>query len=464
MSDDTEIPLKDTVMDDTGAAPPEKTWSVGTLTYTFAGIVAIFALLLVGDFIWSLRERSVGMITRIMLKQFGASDFLNGLIIVSIPTAIGMVLGPVISYRSDRYRSKWGRRIPFLLVTTPIAVAGMVGMAFSPMLGQWVGEHIFGVKNTILFSLAFFWVIFEFGAIAGNAVFSALINDVVPHEFLGRFYGLFRIMSLAAGIIFNYWFLGKCETHYMMLFLGLGLIYGVGFMLMCLKVKEGNYPPPPIPKEGERGFVPAVKTYFRESYSNPYYLLMFVFFMVAGFVFAPVNTFCVFYAQQLNVTMDSYGKFIAYSYIVSFILSYFLGALADRFHPLRCGLVVMALYVISSLWSGYYIADEKTFAIAVIVHCVVSGAYFTITASLPLRLYPKSRFAQFSSAGGIIAALGNMALVPSIGKFFDWYGYDYRWLFYFGAILAGLTIVVGLWLYRRFSTFGGVRSYVAPEG
>ncbi len=442
--------------------PGPKTWSVGTLTYTFSGIVAIFVLLLVGDFIWSLRERSVGMIARILFKQFGAPDWLNGVIVVSIPTAIGMLLGPVISYRSDRYRSRWGRRIPFLLITTPIVVAGMLGMAFSPMIGEYLGEHVFGAKNSILLTLAVFWVIFEFGAIAGNAIFSALINDVVPHEFLGRFYGLFRIMSLAAGIIFNYWFLGKCEEHYMWLFIGLGAIYGVGFMLMCLKVREGDYPPPPMPREGEGGFIPAVKTYFRESYSNSYYLLLFLFFMSANFAFAAINTYCIFYSKQLNVSLDTYGKFIAYSYMISFVVAYFLGWLADRFHPLRCGLITMAVYGVSMLLSGYIIDGEFTFGIAVVVHCVVSGAYFTLAASLPLRLYPRSRFAQFASAGGLIASVGSMVVVPLMGAFVNWHG-DYRWLFYLNAILSFVTVAIGLVVYKRFNQFGGVRSYVAPE-
>ena len=440
----------------------KKIWSNGTLTYTLTGLVVLFVFLLVGDFTWALRERSAGMIARIMLKKFGASDFLNGLIVVSIPTVIGLFLGPIISYKSDRHRGRWGRRIPFLALTTPIAVAGLAGMAFSPLIGQWLGEHFFGREHAILLSIAVFWILFEFGAIAANSIFSALINDVVPQELLGRFYGLFRIVSLAAGIIFNYWFLGKCETHYTMLFLGVGIIYGIGFTLLCLKVREGEYPDPPMPEDGRKGILGAAASYFRESFGHRYYVLVFIFLMVAGFVFMPVNIYCVFYAKQLNVTMDSYGKFIAYSYVISFALSYTLGVLADKFHPLRCGLVIMCIYAATSFLSGFCITDELTFATAVILHCVISGSYFTLTASLPLRLYPKSRFAQFSSAGGILVALGNMSIVPLVGKFFDWYGYDYRWLFYFGGIFAVTTVLLGLWLYRYFKQYGGVSNYTAP--
>ena len=37
---------------------------------------------------------------------------------------------------SDRHRGRWGRRIPFLLIPTPIIVLSVVGLAFSPLLGR----------------------------------------------------------------------------------------------------------------------------------------------------------------------------------------------------------------------------------------------------------------------------------------------------------------------------------------
>ena len=55
-----------------------------------------------------------------------------------------------------------------------------------------------------------------------------------------------------------------------------------------------------------------------------------------------------------------------------------------------------------------------------------------------------------------------MLMVPLIGKFFDWHGYDYRWLFYFGGIFAVTTVLLGLWLYRYFKQYGGVSNYTAP--
>ena len=76
----------------------------GTLTYTLGGIVVLFCWLLWGDFAWSLKERSVVPMAQLFLRNFGASDTLNALLIGTVPSLIAAVLQPIVSYRSDRHR------------------------------------------------------------------------------------------------------------------------------------------------------------------------------------------------------------------------------------------------------------------------------------------------------------------------------------------------------------------------
>jgi len=42
--------------------------------------------------------------------------------LTTIPYAMNMVMTPIVSFSSDRYRSRWGRRIPFLIWPTPFIV------------------------------------------------------------------------------------------------------------------------------------------------------------------------------------------------------------------------------------------------------------------------------------------------------------------------------------------------------
>ena len=113
------------------AVPPiGKIWTVGTLVYTLGGLCILFFWLLLGDFALSLRDRSVGPAVQLFLKREGASDTVMAILLSSIPPLLGMIIGPIVSYRSDRLRSRWGRRIPFLIIPTPIAAVAMVGIAF----------------------------------------------------------------------------------------------------------------------------------------------------------------------------------------------------------------------------------------------------------------------------------------------------------------------------------------------
>lgn len=445
-----------------------KTWTVGTLTYTSGGIITLFLWLLWGDFAWSMRDRSVGPMAQWYLNDIGVPNLLFGLLMSSFPGLVALFLGPVISVKSDRHRGKWGRRIPFLLVTTPIAAFGMIGLAFTPVMAHWL--HGLGIiDNELVVSLlcfGLFWAAFEFATIAGQSVFGGLINDVVPKEFLGRFYGLFRAVSLIDGIIFNYLIVGHTPDHFTLILATIGVFYGTAFMWVCFKVKEGDYPPPP-PKESTSGklfggFTSGAKMYFRECFTNPYYLWLFLMIMASSVSFIPVNIFAIPYARSLDLSMDVYGKFLALTYLVSLVLAWPLGWAADRFHPLRVTIAALIGYVLVSSFGFFFATSPDTFLVAWVLHGVLSGTYYTSAASIGQRLYPHDKFAQFASAASIFSAPANMAVAPLIGCVVDWSGLDYRWTFGAGCLLAAGSLFAAWHVHRHFMLLGGPKNYVAP--
>lgn len=89
----------------------------------------------------------------------------------------------------------------------------------------------------------------------------------------------------------------------------------------------------------------SVATYFRQSFSIPYYRWVIVGLVFSYLAAAPFNIFSIFYAKSLNMDMHEYGLLITLTYAVSLVMSYFLGMLADRFHPLRTSLVAQILYL-----------------------------------------------------------------------------------------------------------------------
>ncbi len=472
--------------------PPEPVggnlFTVGTLVYTASGLVLLFVWLLWGDFALSMRDRSVGPLTEKFLLANGANNTLKQLLTSTIPTVIALILSPIVSYKSDRMRSRWGRRIPFLIYPTPVAGLAMIGIAFSPQMGVALykmmgntpaaGQTLqLAAANYTIGIFTVLWIVFEVAVIVSGAVFGGLINDVVPRSVLGRFFGFFRAISLYDGILFNAILFKHAAEHFTLMFALVGVLFGGGFLLMCLKVKEGQYPPPP-PYEvntvvAGRGFlawlvafitrfVAATVTYFRECFAEPYYLLLFAMFTFGALTFRPINDFTIRYASQLNMADSDYGCLVAVSYLVSLTIAFPLGMFVDRIHALRMAMLSLVLYVVTALYGSLYVHDAFTFGVALVAHTILSGTFFTCSASLGQALYPRSKFSQYASAGGIVTSIIVLFYGPSIGFVLDRTNNNYHLTFWAGLILSSITLLLTIAVYFKFKQNGGTQGYLAP--
>ncbi len=442
-------------------------WRTGTLVYTSSGLFILFAWLLLGDFSWSMRDRSVSPMAQWYLSQLGVSNFLFALMTGSIPALLGITIAPVVSVLSDRHRGPRGRRVPFLLITTPFAAGAMIGLGLTPLLARAAAGWFPQLDATAAALLGFClsWTIFEIATIAGGAVFGGLLNDVVPPGLIGRFHGLFRAVSLIDGIIFNYWLMGHTPGYFTPILVGLGLFYGVSFMLVCLKIREGGYPPAGKTSqecEARRNPLAGIGSYLRSCFSKPYYVLVFLMMTMAALAFLPMNTFSIRYASHLHIGMDAYGKVVALTYLVSLLLAYPLGWLADVFHPLRVGAVTLCLYAGVMLWTATRASTGDSFLLALLLHGVCSGCYFTCSASLGNRLYPASHFARFASAAGIPISLSALFFPVAMGALIDWRGGAYHWVFPVAGGVALCALGLTLAVYRQFLSLGGIKHYSAP--
>lgn len=184
---------------------------------------------------------------------------------------------------------------------------------------------------------------------------------------------------------------------------------------------------------------------------------------IAALVFMPVNIFMIPYAGSLGMGMDYYGKCMALTFTISLVLAYPLGWLCDIFHPLRVSMVCLLGYAAVTAWGALNARDPHTFAVALVLHGVLSGCYYTASASLGQRLYPHFRFAQFASAAGIVGSFGGMAIGPVVGGVIDLTGNAYHHTFTIGCVVAVLALLLSFAVHTQFMRLGGPKGYVAPE-
>jgi MFS family permease len=449
------------------AVAAKRTWRVGTLIYSSGSLATLYGWLLWGDFSWQLKDRT-GPIVQVMLGKFKATDFLTALFMISLPAIVTMTIGPLVGYWSDNHRGKMGRRIPFLLVTTPIAGMALMGVGCGPVIGKWLHNHLGWPSDwlnpTVLAVMAVFWIAFEIATVTANTVFAGLINDVVPRELIGRFYGLFRIISLGVGILLFYYVMGYSKEHFLVILVALGAIYTVGFTLMCLKVKEGDYPPPmPRTKRGLGSLLSTIRTLARNCFAHPYYLKVFAFMALAVTSFIPINLYMVFAAEHFGLSLDSYGKYMALIFALSLVVAYPLGWMADRFHATRVGLGCLALYAVATGAGFFLVRGPGSFAFMLVAHGVLSVCYNTGVSALGQMLFPRDKFAQYAAAAAFMASLASVLASPLVGLLLDWLHRDYRYTFGLSCLLSTLALWLGLVMYRRFLAFGGPNHYIAPE-
>lgn len=268
---------------DSPAASADPRMTVGTLTYTKAGLFGVFSWLLWASLCFQLFENSGGPEDTLGLylqHNYHVSNVQINVLFNLIPQLMGVIMTPIISFKSDRTRSRWGRRIPYIAFAVPFLCAFSVLVGFSDdflrffkaTLGpeSWISP--FTAAMVVIGALT---VGFTFFNEFVGTVYWYLFADVVPRAFLGRYMALFRTVGVAAGLITNLLIRPYQLTHLKAVHSGVALLYFIGFGLLCWRVKEGEYPPvidvtrnTPVWQQG--------RIYFRECFTHRVYVLFYL--------------------------------------------------------------------------------------------------------------------------------------------------------------------------------------------
>jgi len=189
-----------------------------------AGLVALCAWLLAGDFIFIIINQIEPLVLPIVLKRHGATDQQIALLLSSIPAMIGLIVNPIVSYRSDRTRSRWGRRIPYLAVATPLVTLFLALTPFAPDIAR----HTTG---SVVLTFGLLIGLYQLFQSVVGAVYFYLLRDVVPMKVMGRFLSVMRIFSALGMFVLNYWLIGLAETHAKEIFVGVALLN----LIICVR-------------------------------------------------------------------------------------------------------------------------------------------------------------------------------------------------------------------------------------
>ena len=312
---------------------PAQTWDCGTLVYTKTGLITLFVFLLWGSFSFNLMMMVVPSILPLKLMSLGASNTLIGLLITSVFPLFGMFISPYLSFKSDYLRTRLGRRKPFFIFSLPFVTLSILFLAFSEDIAHFLHHAgLLGMLSPATATIAVIGVcvvVFQFSDVVVSSIYNYIFNDTVPIALIGRFFGLMQMVCGGIAFLYNYFIFKYAESHMKEIFTGTAILYFLGIGMMCLFVKEGEYPPVTEKEhDNTRGFA-GFKTFFRESFSHKFYWTKFLHSITPMFGVA-LWPFSIFYYKEMGLSLAYVGKAAAVTAVASIAAAYFASIFIDR--------------------------------------------------------------------------------------------------------------------------------------
>ncbi len=203
------------------------------------------------------------------------------------------------------------------------------------------------------------------------------------------------------------------SSHTSMIFFGVAVLYGTGFLLMCLNVKEGSYPPPEAMHMEKPSPLAYIRTFFQECFSHRLFCLVFAYSGIIGFA-GTINAFSIFMEFSIGLNLEEIGQIAGAALFIGMLLMYPMGS-SGRSLPPSTASSWPALAVFASVETIklLFLFFEFQKAISFWIYAAIAVIAIPINvanaaAQLPLlmRLFPHERFGQFCAANAVCGALG----------------------------------------------------------
>lgn len=431
----------------------ERLFRCGTLVYNKAQLFQLFFTLCWNDFTLMLLENVNGFGQNLQ-HEHGASN-LQVAWFVMISTGFNIVINPFFSVWSDRTRTRYGRRRPFLFCIAPPLALFVLAIPYMPNFTRWLERFPSGAAvlshlpmDHQSFMIGACMVVFGIFNSMILALFSYLYWDVVPQEVLGRWTALVTVMSNAATLIWSFFLVGYAEHHMKTLCVTVAVICMLVYLVSILMVKEGEYPPPE--KRVKGAWIAPIRAFFVECYSDPFYLWIFGAFFCAGLANAG-NQYRDWYLRyDLHVDYDLGGKIKGATMIIPVVLGYFVGMFADKLQPIRMYVPTYAFWGLTCFLSFFFVHDKTTYLVWM---CITQLAIFangvTYGALLP-QIYPREKFGQFCAANQLLGSIGGFFVPVPVGHLFDLLHSNYRFAYLYSACFLFGAAVLFMKVRRNF--------------
>ncbi len=384
--------------------------------------------------IWSLYNAYVPIFLK---STFGLRSSVIGSI-MTIDNIFAILLLPFLGALSDRTRTRLGRRRPYILIGSILALIFFVLIPYFNLI------QILGLMMLTIILMNLSMALFRSPVIA-------LMPDITASKFRSQANGIINFMGgLGALLVF---FGGKplYDRSVSLPFLVGGLIMFGACMLVVIFVREkinGSGVGSGGAEPGSIGEKISLKSSLRELSANLkdvfvgekslFFILLAILFWFVGF--NAVETFFTSYAKYHLGMKESTGAlilgFFSVTFMVTSIASGFLGSRIGRNRTIRIGLVVLVLIFVVSLFVRQFLPLALVF--------VVGGFGWALVNvnSLPM-VVDMTTLAKVGGYTGLyyfFSQAANIIAPPLAGVLIDAFGYASLMIF------AGLMFLLAFFI------------------
>ena len=334
-----------------------------------------------------------------------------------------MFLQPLVGERSDRTRSRWGRRKPWIMVGAPLAAVFFV---LVPTLGTVPGIMVAILLTNL--SMALF-----------RSPTVALLGDLFPPEQRSTANGVINLMGglgaiaafLGGGYLYS---LGRITPFIF------GAVVMVGALLMVvLLIQEPEIPQPKEEEDRGAGLIANVRAVITNPDRSGLMILLAILCWFMGY-------------NALDTWISSFGRFdleidigrmamitsgFAALFVVFAVPS---GLIATRFGRKR--IIMIGIIGLSSLFVFGWFIQSQTMLIVMLVLAGIFWALINVN-SLPMvfDVGGEDKLGAYTGLYYFAASIAAIAGPQTVGFLVDLTGSNYRIMFIFSAIfmiLAGI--------------------------
>ncbi len=321
-------------------------------------------------------------------KDFALDASMVGTIL-TVNTILVFLIQPSIGSLSDRIRTRFGRRMPFILIFAPLAA---IGFAILPMLVQ---PSLLGVFILVLILTIIALAMFRTPVIA-------LMPDITPSQFRSQANGLINLMGGIGAILA---FAGgaalfKMNPAYPFWAASILLVLACGIVLWRIREPKDSTTKA---VEARPGLVASLRKIFQEKEKSALLLLLAIFAWFVGY--NAVSKFFTLYgviALKMDPGQASFLlTFLALMFVIFAVPSGYIAAKFGRRRTILVGIAILGLLMAiirvlptSMQTSGYVLPLMLAFAgigWALINMSCAQSVYFPASFAKFPRLFPQLR-------------------------------------------------------------------------